>query len=328
MVRAGGKMTDTATTTTSTAIACPFCAAAAADVVWSSDLVIAVRDLFPVAPGHTLVIPRRHMATYFDATPWEQAELWRAVAEVKRHLDGTHHPDGYNVGFNAGEAAGQTVMHCHIHVIPRAVGDMDDPRGGVRGVIPAKQNYAARAAPAPAPPKALSSSSLLPTFVPGQEEPLGRVLQEALLSASRCDVVVAYVHTGGIKALEADLVDALRRGVRVRILAGDYQGGTSADALRWLVQLDDEHEGLQAWFFHTETGGPFHPKAYVFHDDSGDGGVAYIGSSNLSGPALGANLPPHKGVEWNLRLVSADDAETRCPRAEPSAQRSSDGGRL
>ena len=104
MVRAGGTMTDTATTTTSSTSACPFCAAAAADVVWSSDLVIAVRDLFPVAPGHTLVIPRRHMATYFDATPWEQAELWRAVAEVKKHLDGTHHPDGYNVGFNAGEA--------------------------------------------------------------------------------------------------------------------------------------------------------------------------------------------------------------------------------
>ena len=69
MVRAGGKMTDTATTTTTSTSACPFCAAAAADVVWSSDLVIAVRDLFPVAPGHTLVIPRRHMATYFDATP-------------------------------------------------------------------------------------------------------------------------------------------------------------------------------------------------------------------------------------------------------------------
>jgi len=300
----------------STAIACPFCAADAADVVWSSDLVIAVRDRFPVAPGHTLVIPRRHVATYFDATPWEQAELWRAVADIKKLLDGTHRPDGYNVGFNAGEAAGQTVMHCHIHVIPRAVGDMDDPRGGVRGVIPAKQKYAAKPSLAPAPPKVLSSSSSssttlrLPTFVPGQEEPLGRVLQQALLSASRCDVVVAYVHRGGIAALVDDLVDALRRGVRVRILAGDYQGGTSADALRWLVRLDDEHEGLQAWFFHTETGGPFHPKAYVFHDDSGDGGVAYIGSSNLSGPALGENLRPGQGVEWNLRLVSSDDPDT------------------
>lgn len=311
-----GREGDPVTDAASTAIACPFCAADAADVVWSSDLVIAVRDRFPVAPGHTLVIPRRHVATYFDATPWEQAELWRAVADIKKLLDGTHRPDGYNVGFNAGEAAGQTVMHCHIHVIPRAVGDMDDPRGGVRGVIPAKQKYAAKPSLAPAPPKVLSSSSSssttlrLPTFVPGQEEPLGRVLQQALLSASRCDVVVAYVHRGGIAALVDDLVDALRRGVRVRILAGDYQGGTSADALRWLVRLDDEHEGLQAWFFHTETGGPFHPKAYVFHDDSGDGGVAYIGSSNLSGPALGENLRPGQGVEWNLRLVSSDDPDT------------------
>ena len=140
-------MTDAAATTR----ACPFCTADAVDVVWSSDLVIAVRDRFPVAPGHTLVMPRRHVATCFDATPWEQSELWRAVAEVKKQLDGTHRPDGYNVGFNAGEAAGQTVMHCHIHVIPRAVGDMDDPRGGVRGVIPGKQKYAPTTAPAARP---------------------------------------------------------------------------------------------------------------------------------------------------------------------------------
>ena len=190
-----GREGDPVTDAAPNAIACPFCAADAADVVWSSALVIAVRDRFPVAPGHTLVIPRRHVATYFDATPWEQAELWRAVAEVKKHLDGTHRPDGYNVGFNAGEAAGQTVMHCHIHVIPRTVGDMDDPRGGVRGVIPAKQKYAARPSLAAAPRAVLSSSSTssttvrLPTFVPGQEEPLGRVLQQALQTASRCDVV-------------------------------------------------------------------------------------------------------------------------------------------
>jgi len=172
--------------------ACPFCAADAADVVWSSDLVIAVRDRFPVAPGHTLVLPRRHVVTYFDATPWEQSELWRAVAEVKKHLDKTHRPDGYNVGFNAGEAAGQTVMHCHIHVIPRAVGDMDDPRGGVRGVIPTKQKYTAKSSKTVAPPSSSPSSSStmrLPTFVPGQEEPLGRVLQQALQTASSCDIV-------------------------------------------------------------------------------------------------------------------------------------------
>lgn len=291
---------------------CDFCAEEAVDVVWSSDLVIAVRDGFPVTPGHTLVIPRRHVATYFEASPWEQSELWRGVAEVKKILDRTHGPDGYNVGFNTGEAAGQTVMHCHVHVIPRAAGDMDDPRGGVRGVIPSKQKYTARLSTAPVSPRELRAveASRWPRFVPGQESPLGRVLQMALQTASRFDVVVAYVHPGGIRALEADLVDALSRGARVRILAGDYQGGTSADALRWLLKLDIEHEGLEAWFFHTETGGPFHPKAYIFHDDTGGSGVAYIGSSNLSGPALGANLPPAQGVEWNLQLVSSDDAET------------------
>lgn len=120
---------------------CPFCALAADDVVWSSALSVAIRDRYPVSPGHTLVIPRRHVATYFDATAEEQANLWRGVAELKVALDRELHPDGYNVGFNAGEAAGQTVPHLHIHLIPRFRGDMADPRGGLRGVIPEKQRY-------------------------------------------------------------------------------------------------------------------------------------------------------------------------------------------
>ena len=119
--------------------------------MWSSGLVIVVRDRFPVAPGHTLVMPLRHVATYFDATPWEQAELWRGVADLKKLLDGTHRPDGYNVGVNAGDAAGQTVMHRHIHVIPRAVGDMDDPRGGRPRRHPRQTEVRGQALPIPCP---------------------------------------------------------------------------------------------------------------------------------------------------------------------------------
>ena len=108
----------------------------------SNALAFAIRDAYPVTPGHTLVVPRREVATWFDATRAEQVAMLELVDEVKRVLDrGTPRPDGYNVGFNAGEAAGQTVMHLHVHVIPRFRGDVDDPRGGVRHVIPGKGCY-------------------------------------------------------------------------------------------------------------------------------------------------------------------------------------------
>lgn len=109
--------------------------------VCSNALAFAFRDPHPVSPGHTLVVTRRVTPDWFSATPEERAAVLELVEEVKRQLDEELHPDGYNVGFNAGEAAGQTVMHLHVHVIPRFRGDMDDPRGGVRHVIPSKGNY-------------------------------------------------------------------------------------------------------------------------------------------------------------------------------------------
>ena len=107
----------------------------------SNRLAFAIADGFPVSHGHTLVIPRRLVATWFDATRDEHHALMDLVDEVKRLLDAQHQPDGYNIGINVGAAAGQTVMHLHIHVIPRYNGDVPDPRGGVRHVIPGKGNY-------------------------------------------------------------------------------------------------------------------------------------------------------------------------------------------
>ncbi len=104
-------------------------------------LAFAVRDRFPVSPGHTLVVPKRLVGSWFDATRDEQHALLDLVDEVKHLLDATHHPDGYNVGFNAGVAAGQTVMHLHVHVIPRSLGDVVDPRGGIRWVLPKQAAY-------------------------------------------------------------------------------------------------------------------------------------------------------------------------------------------
>lgn len=104
---------------------------------------MAIADNFPVSDGHTLIIPRRHVATLFEATDEERLALFALVDEVKLNLDVSHAPDGYNIGINSGEAAGQTIDHLHIHVIPRYSGDVADPVGGVRGVVPGKANYKA-----------------------------------------------------------------------------------------------------------------------------------------------------------------------------------------
>ena len=113
--------------------------------VASNALAFAIRDGFPVSPGHTLIVPRRLVATWFDATREEQVAMLELIDVVKALLDAELRPDGYNIGINAGAAAGQTVMHLHLHLIPRFAGDVPDPRGGVRHVIPGKGNYLADA---------------------------------------------------------------------------------------------------------------------------------------------------------------------------------------
>src|SRR4051794_33020439 len=119
----------------------PFTEIPAERWVASNALTFAVRDAYAVSEGHTLVITRRVVADWFQASRDEQLAVLDLVEVVKRQLDAEYRPAGYNVGFNAGLAAGQTVMHLHVHVIPRYEGDMDDPRGGVRHVIPWKGNY-------------------------------------------------------------------------------------------------------------------------------------------------------------------------------------------
>jgi diadenosine tetraphosphate (Ap4A) HIT family hydrolase len=106
-----------------------------------NDVAVAFLDAFPVAEGHMLVAPKRHLASLFDLSGEEQAALWRLVALVRAKLMDEIKPDGFNVGVNDGLAAGQTVMHAHVHVIPRRKGDVADPRGGVRWVMPSKASY-------------------------------------------------------------------------------------------------------------------------------------------------------------------------------------------
>ena len=121
---------------------CPFCKAESErNIIASSSLSVAFYDGFPVSPGHALIIPRRHVASFFELTQEEQQDLLNLADKVKRLVEERYHPDGYNIGINVGEAAGQSIFHVHMHLIPRYKGDVPNPRGGVRGVIPAKQNY-------------------------------------------------------------------------------------------------------------------------------------------------------------------------------------------
>jgi len=120
---------------------CPFCSLPAERFVLENECAVVIRDAFPVSPGHTLVIPRRHVASFFDIKDAERADVMSLLAAARDGLEREFHPAGYNVGINDGAAAGQTVPHLHIHLIPRYDGDRDDPRGGVRWVLPDTAAY-------------------------------------------------------------------------------------------------------------------------------------------------------------------------------------------
>ena len=120
---------------------CIFCNIPQDELIAENDLCFAIYDDFPVSKGHVLIIPKRHVADYFSLTEDEVMAIQIILREIKTKLDADLSPDGYNVGINVNEAAGQTVFHVHVHLIPRFKGDVENPRGGVRGVIPDKQKY-------------------------------------------------------------------------------------------------------------------------------------------------------------------------------------------
>jgi diadenosine tetraphosphate (Ap4A) HIT family hydrolase len=127
--------------TGSDVLGCPFCQPARERIIFEKTLVVALWDAFPVNRGHALIIPRRHVPTWFDASAEERVALMAAVDEARDLIVARFAPDGFNIGINVGQAAGQTVFHLHVHLIPRYDGDVTDPRGGVRWVVPAQGNY-------------------------------------------------------------------------------------------------------------------------------------------------------------------------------------------
>ncbi len=120
---------------------CPFCTPDEERILWRDELVYVVRDMFPVSPSHSLIIPFRHFASIFEATPPELESIAAGLLARRQQLSETLVVNGYNIGLNEGPAAGQTIPHVHIHLIPRFDRDVPDPRGGIRGVIPEKRIY-------------------------------------------------------------------------------------------------------------------------------------------------------------------------------------------
>lgn len=120
---------------------CPFCQPDPSEIAVQNQICYARYDRYPVTKGHLLIIPFRHVADFFDLTESERTAVLELLWQCRSRLAEALHPDGFNVGVNVGQPAGQTVMHVHVHLIPRYSGDMERPEGGVRGVIPEKRIY-------------------------------------------------------------------------------------------------------------------------------------------------------------------------------------------
>ncbi len=292
---------------------CPFCHPERERIAFEDRLTRAIWDGFPVSPGHLLLVPRRHVPTWFDAADEERAALLANIDRARDLLsERADHPrpDGFNIGINVGRAAGQTVFHLHVHVIPRYEGDVPDPRGGVRHVIPGKGNYLARAA-APASATLAGGSApegSTPRLVTGGEaDPLLPYLAREFAASDAADIAVGFVMGSGVGRLVSHLREFLDRGGRLRLLTGDYLDVTDPDALVRLLDLEGDRqlrvfETRRAEALHThprpEPALSFHPKSYLFQRREGTG-VAFVGSSNLSESAL------LTGIEWNYRTVSS-----------------------
>ncbi|MGV1037736.1 MAG: DEAD/DEAH box helicase family protein [Candidatus Nanopelagicales bacterium] len=290
----------------------PFLAIHSGNHVAANALAFAVRDRFPVSPGHTLVIPRRPVAQWWDATSEEQQAIMELVDVVRsnllddearqRTLPDTPRPAGFNVGFNAGEAAGQTVNHLHVHVIPRYEGDMADPRGGVRHVIPEKGNYLVAQHGA-----ADTSATELEANVDARialhdapTHPLGPALADALEDLDRdgrADLLVSFVMVSGLEAIAPSLEAFVDRGGRVRLLTTDYLGITEKRALRQLLGRASELGDRFQVRVYQSKGKSFHPKAYMLWSSGNPTSRAFVGSANLSHSGL------QTGIEWSAPIT-------------------------
>jgi diadenosine tetraphosphate (Ap4A) HIT family hydrolase len=120
---------------------CQFCILPESRVWFEQGSVLVFKDAYPISPGHTLIIPKRHVSSLFELNEQERQDLFQALSRAKDLLLSDLNPNGFNIGINDGVAAGQTVLHLHVHLIPRYIGDVADPRGGIRWIFPDKAKY-------------------------------------------------------------------------------------------------------------------------------------------------------------------------------------------
>ena len=120
---------------------CLFCTPETDKIIEETEFALLIQDDFPVSPGHCLIVPKRHISTYFEATERENQDFYYLTKQAKKTIEAIHQVDGYNIGCNNGICAGQSVFHLHIHIIPRYTGDVENPKGGVRWVIPKSASY-------------------------------------------------------------------------------------------------------------------------------------------------------------------------------------------
>jgi diadenosine tetraphosphate (Ap4A) HIT family hydrolase len=120
---------------------CPFCTLSPINIIYQNEHSILIRDTFPISPGHSLIIPKRHISSFFEIKKKEQKSILKALIKAREIMINDLQPAGFNIGVNDGVVAGQTIPHLHIHLIPRFQGDVEDPKGGIRWILPEKANY-------------------------------------------------------------------------------------------------------------------------------------------------------------------------------------------
>jgi len=266
--------------------ACPLCAVVRDRIAFSDAHGDGVWDAYPVNPGHLLIVPRRHAPTWDKLTDTEKEWVWSTVDQAISVIKSRYSPEGFNVGFNLGTAAGQTVSHFHLHVIPRYARDVADPRGGIRNIIPQRGNYLAKT------PAVENDKQRL---IKGDTDPFLPHLILHMDRADTCNIAVSFLLDSGARCLLEHLKDFLERGGNARILVSDYLDLTEPVALRRLNDLEGKL-CLKVYETHTKA---FHLKSYAFLNKSE--GVAFVGSSNISEPALTTTL------EWNYKVISSSD---------------------
>ena len=223
---------------------CVFCRPEKGKIFFETQSLYCIWDAFPVSKGHALIIPKRHFGDWFEATSEEMTELLLATNNCRKEIFKNETPDGFNIGINIGVPAGQTIPHLHVHVIPRYSGDMMDPRGGVRHVIPSKGNYLLESSPVET--KAFD-------IYGGPTSPLIDPLLNDFEEATAISIAVAFVTGAGINEIRDSIEELLGKNGKVQILTGDFNGFNDPKDLLMLLDWQKNYPSqCEIRFFETK----------------------------------------------------------------------------